>query len=122
MTNPDELVVRAVDMSARQHTPAGSLRIIHGDEHGLGAISLLLSENPPGGGAPQHRHAVTEVYFLYEGRGLYKIGDVEVAAGPGDVVVVPPRTWHSFRAEGDVPLRHIAVLQSEHMDIEMPAS
>jgi mannose-6-phosphate isomerase-like protein (cupin superfamily) len=122
MTNPEDLVVRALDLSAGQHTPGGSLRIIHGDEHGLGPISVLLSENPPGGGAPEHRHAVTEIYCLYEGRGVYNIGGVEVAAGPGDVVIVPPSTWHSFRAEGDLPLRHIAVLQSQHMDLEMPAS
>ena len=52
------------------------------------------------------------------GRGVYTVDGVEVVAELGDLVVVPPHTWHSFRADGDMPLRHAAAYDSAHVDTE----
>jgi mannose-6-phosphate isomerase-like protein (cupin superfamily) len=37
----------------------------------------------------------------------------------GDMVVIPPRTWHSFRPAGNQWLRHVVVYDSGHIDIEL---
>jgi quercetin dioxygenase-like cupin family protein len=50
---------------------------------------------------------------------VYTIGGVDVIAEAGDMVVVPPNTWHRFRADGDVPLRHVAAFDSAHVDTEL---
>jgi quercetin dioxygenase-like cupin family protein len=83
------------------------------------AVSVALSDNPPGGGAPEHRHPCGEVFVVYEGRGVYCIGGVEVVAEAGDIVVVPPNTWHSFRADGDLPLRHVAAFDTAQVETEL---
>ncbi len=45
-----------------QHTPGGTLHVLHGDEMGLREISLLLSFNPPGGGPTLHTHSYVELF------------------------------------------------------------
>ncbi len=66
----------------------------------------------PGGAPPLHRHDDTEqVFYVLEGRGALSVGRPPAepqAVGPGDVVVLPPGTWHSVRAEGG-PMRYLAV-------------
>jgi len=96
--------------------------MVPGDEYGFGGFSLALSDNPAEGGATEHRHSCGEVFVVYAGRGVYTIGGVEVVAEPGDMVIVPRRTWHSFRADGDMRLRHVAVYDSGDPDIELPSS
>ena len=65
----------------------------------------------PGESPPKHRHDDTEqVFYVLEGRGTLTAGDGDErhAVSPGDVVLVPPGTWHSIRAEGG-GLRYLAV-------------
>jgi quercetin dioxygenase-like cupin family protein len=116
---PREPLIKASDVTSFEHTPGGSVRFLHGNEHGVGAVSVALSDNPPGGGAPEHRHPCGEVFVVYEGRGVYCIGGVEVVAEAGDIVVVPPNTWHSFRADGDLPLRHVAAFDTAQVETEL---
>lgn len=65
----------------------------------------------PGEAPPLHKHDDTEqVYYLLDGEGTLSIGQ-ERSGHPvmaGQVVVVPPGTWHSIRAEGG-PVRYLAV-------------
>ena len=112
-------LIKASDVPSFEHTPGGSVRFFPGDEHDLGMVSVAMSSNPPGGGAREHRHPCREVFVVYEGRGVYTIGGTDVIAEAGDIVVVPPNTWHRFRADGDAPLRHVAAFDSAHVDIEL---
>jgi quercetin dioxygenase-like cupin family protein len=112
-------LIKGSDVPSYEHTPGGSVRFFHGNEHDLGAVSVAISDNPPGGGAPEHRHPCREVFVVYEGRGVYSIGDVDVVAEAGDIVLVPPNTWHSFRADGDAPLRHVAAYDGAHVEMEL---
>ena len=122
MVEPLQRLIKAADVPSHEHTPGGAVRFFHGDEHGLGAMSVAMSSNPPGGGGRKHRHPCGEVFVVYEGRGVYTVGDNDVVAEPGDVVVVPPNTWHSFRADGDATLRHVAAFDSAHVVTEMQAT
>ena len=122
MADPERLLIKASDISAFEHTPGGSVRFVHGDEHGLGAISVAMSDNPPGGGAIEHRHPCGEAFVVYEGRGVYTVGDAVIVAEAGDVVIVPPHTWHSFRSDGDSRLRHVGVFDTGHVDTEIQST
>ena len=59
-----------------------------------------------------------EVFVVHEGRGVYTVDGVDAIAEPGDVVVLPANAWHYFRGDGEVPLRHVAVLDSAHPGLE----
>lgn len=109
---------KSADIEAVEHTPGGSLRTVQQAEHGLGAFSVAMSDNPPGQGAIEHRHPCGEVFVVHGGRGIYTVGEEVIVAEPGDVVVVPAGIWHSFRSDGETRLRHVAVFDSGQIDIE----
>jgi quercetin dioxygenase-like cupin family protein len=65
----------------------------------------------PGEAPPRHRHDDTEqVFYVLDGRGTLAVGDRDerFPLAPGHVVLVPPGTWHSVRAEGG-PMRYLAI-------------
>ncbi len=60
---------------------------------------------------PRHKHDDTEqIFYVIEGRGVLTIGDDDKSqtVRPGDVVLIPARTWHSIRSKGG-PMRYLAV-------------
>jgi quercetin dioxygenase-like cupin family protein len=71
-----------------------------GEEFGVG-VTIILLEMPPGRGPSLHRHPYEEIFVVHEGSGTFRVGDAEVEAGAGDVVVVPARTPHGFVNSGD---------------------
>lgn len=64
----------------------------------------------PGEAPPRHKHDDTEqVFFILEGGGTLTIDDDRrQAVSPGDVVLIPPGTWHTIRAEGGT-MRYLAI-------------
>lgn len=65
----------------------------------------------PGQESPRHKHDDTEqVFHVLEGRGVLTIGDPAEthALKPGDLVLVPPGTWHCVRSVGGT-LRYLVV-------------
>jgi len=112
-------VIRAEGSDRFEHTEGGSFHLVQRAELGLGEISIGVSDNPPDMDGATHRHSCGEVFVVYEGRGIYTVGDTELLAEPGDMVVIPANTWHSFRPAGDTRLRHVAVYDSGHIDIEL---
>ena len=65
----------------------------------------------PGESAPLHLHDDTEqIFYVLEGNGVLTIGTEgsTCQAGPGNVVRIPPLTWHRIEAVGG-PMRYLAV-------------
>lgn len=65
----------------------------------------------PGESPPRHRHEDTEqVFYILEGSGTLTVGDDDAchAVSPGQVVLIPPGTWHRIQAEGG-SMRYLAV-------------
>jgi mannose-6-phosphate isomerase-like protein (cupin superfamily) len=123
MPEPHRLLIKSSEMQTFEHTPGGSVRFAYGDEHGLGAMSVAISDNPPGAGEGfVHRHSCGEAFVVYEGRGVYTVGESVVVAEAGDVVFIPPNTWHSFRPDGDSRLRHVGVFDCAHVDSELKST
>ena len=76
--------------------PTGNLE---GEEHGA-TVSLILDESEPGQGPRLHRHPYDETWVVLEGNLTFQSGDERLAAGPGDIVIVPPGTAHKFSNDG----------------------
>jgi quercetin dioxygenase-like cupin family protein len=76
--------------------PTGNLK---GEEHGA-TVSLILDDSEPGQGPRLHRHPYDETWVVIEGNLTFQAGDEQVAASPGDIVIVPPNLPHKFTNNG----------------------
>ena len=113
----DEILIRSADLTT--FTPAGGTsRQFAGEDHGLG-ISLGIAEYPPGADLPAHRHPNGGAIVVVDGHGVFTVGDSEVEAGPGDIVVIPANAWHSFRNDGDEWLRIVGADEGASHDAEL---
>jgi mannose-6-phosphate isomerase-like protein (cupin superfamily) len=57
-------------------------------------------------GAPLHYHChLTESLYVISGEMWIRAGDVQTIAGPGSLILLPPRTLHSFANRSDSPVR-----------------
>lgn len=66
----------------------------------------------PGEAPPLHVHDDTEqVFYVLEGAGLLQIGESakRFAVRPGDVVRIPPATYHRIFCDGAKPLRYLSI-------------
>lgn len=95
-------------------------RQFDGAAHGA-AISFILALNPPGSGPRLHRHPYEETFILEQGSVLFTVGDDQLEAHGGDVVVVPAGVPHAFVNLGPKTLRSINVhpvarIQTEWLD------
>lgn len=84
----------------------------------LGSEGTTVFENILGIGAlvPWHKHEVEEVIIPFEGEGECQTeGGVE-RFGPGEVVIIPARAFHTVRSIGAEPLRLLAVFPSADVD------
>lgn len=88
--------------------PASQIRMVPlGDATGLTRVGVSIARVPPGKESfIPHAHVNTEEFvFVLEGRGKARVGDVEVAIGPGDFLGFPPDgTVHHLRNDGEVDL------------------
>jgi mannose-6-phosphate isomerase-like protein (cupin superfamily) len=77
------------------------------------ASESFISVMEPGEAPPLHKHDDTEqVFYVLSGRGRVVIGAEERdmgEIGPGDLVRIPPGTWHRVPCVGDEPLRYLVV-------------
>jgi quercetin dioxygenase-like cupin family protein len=92
----------------------GNLR---GEDHGA-TVSLILDESGPGGGPRLHRHPYDETWVVIEGSLTFQAGDERFAAGPGDIVVVPPDTPHRFTNDGPGTSRLVCIHAHPTFDTE----
>lgn len=66
----------------------------------------------PGEAPPLHAHHDTEqIFYVLDGNGLLQIGESAErhAVKPGDVVRIPPSTYHRIFCAGAKPLRYLSV-------------
>jgi len=86
----------------------GELRQLSGSDYGL-VTSLMYAQVAPGSGPRRHRHPHAEVFVLHTGQGRYEVEGEFIDAVAGDIVIVPPETWHSFVNIGAELLRQTAI-------------
>jgi len=102
MTDPVVVVASLPEVLPGRH-------LLEGQHFGLGHLTLVLGESPPGQVAPLHRHDYEEIFIVHAGHGTYTVGDVTVEAGPGEVIIVPTGVPHRFANYAEETLYHTAV-------------
>lgn len=72
----------------------------------FGSKSCLIFNYLPGiGGGPRlHKHPYTEIFIIRAGTGLFTVGDQQIEASAGQILIVPPDTPHKFTNLGPGPL------------------
>jgi len=88
------------------HNQAGALAT---PSRGATAVSIIVQRQIPGGVSPLHSHDREEVTLLAAGRVAMTVGDERVEIGPGDAVVVPPRTLHRMVNAGETAAEWLIV-------------
>lgn len=68
-------------------------------------ICLIFNVLPDIGDGPSlHRHPYAETFIIRAGHGVFTVGDQEIAACAGQILIVPPNTPHKFSNLGPGPL------------------
>jgi mannose-6-phosphate isomerase-like protein (cupin superfamily) len=67
--------------------------------------SLAEATLPPGTETQEHFHPLSEeIYYILRGRGMMTLADERRQVGPGDGILIPPRSRHKIRNIGQEPL------------------
>jgi len=56
-----------------------------------------------------HAHPTQEMYVVFKGHGLCRVGDEEAWVECGDVIEIPPMKEHSIENQSDEPLLWTAI-------------
>lgn len=73
-----------------------------GEQAGSDGISVLEHRAAVGDSPPLHVHTTEdEVFVVLEGAFRFRLGEEERRAGPGDVLLAPKGTPHTYRVESE---------------------
>ena len=84
------------------------------------AAELRYFEVAPGGHSTLERHAHVHAVLILRGRGQCLVGETVHAVTEHDLVTVPPKTWHQFRAAKDAPLGFLCMVDAVRDKAELP--
>lgn len=84
------------------------------------ACQLRYFEVEPGGHSTLERHEHVHGVMVLRGRGRCLVGDEVLDLAEHDLVTVPPRTWHQFRAAEDAPLGFLCMVNADRDRPELP--
>lgn len=84
------------------------------------ACQLRYFEIEPGGYSSLERHRHEHAVMVIRGVGRALVGDRIVDLATHDLVRVPPRTWHQFRAGGDEPFGFLCMVDCGRDTPERP--
>jgi quercetin dioxygenase-like cupin family protein len=80
-----------------------------GGQYGPTTISMILDDEPPGGGPRLHRHPYDETWVVLDGDLVFQVGDRRARARTGDIVLAPPDVPHAFTNQGPGNARLICI-------------
>ena len=86
---------------------------------GLGC-QLRYFELAPAGYSSLERHVHAHAIMVIRGRGRALVGDRILELDTHDLVLVPTRTWHQFRADGDEPFGFLCMVDCGRDSPERP--
>lgn len=76
---------------------------IEGESIGSQVSVIMVYSSQDGRGPRLHRHPYTETFVIRHGRALFTVGDEQLEASGGQILVVPAFTPHKFAVIGPVP-------------------
>ena len=80
-----------------------------GMDHGNVGISFFVVIGEPGRGTRLHKHDYDEIVYVIEGRSKWTVGNQELEAAAGNILVVHAGEPHKFVNCGDGPLRQLDI-------------
>jgi len=81
-------------------------------------ISLFVDDDAAGEGPRLHRHPYAETFVVHAGQARFTVGDEQLDAAAGDLLVVPAGAPHRFVAVGSERLRLVAIHGAPRMETE----
>lgn len=82
---------------------------LEGYLHGDSPASLIFFNGPPGSGPKLHTHPYAEIFVVEEGQATFTVGDQEIEACAGQILIAPAGVPHKFINTGDGPLRQLDI-------------
>jgi mannose-6-phosphate isomerase-like protein (cupin superfamily) len=93
-------------------------RRFEGADHGATTSFFITRYTEPGRGPDLHVHPYDETFIMLEGSATFTVGDEQIDAEAGEIVVVPANTPHKFKSKGDGVLRQVTIHPAERMEQE----
>ena len=116
-------VIRYKGISGVAFGPLSDYRPLVGDDFGDLAIRTGIQTCRPGYETKAHWHPYVEILHVLEGAAeAWERGreEARVTLRAGDTIVIPARTWHSFRVAGEETLKvlgtHVSGQRIVHYD------
>jgi mannose-6-phosphate isomerase-like protein (cupin superfamily) len=106
-------MAHVIEMATWANDPARWHGELQGQPYGNGLSLIFFSSDKPGGGPRLHTHPYPETFIVQKGRALFTIGDDEIEATAGQILVCPANTPHKFRNLGPGELVQIDIHASE---------
>jgi mannose-6-phosphate isomerase-like protein (cupin superfamily) len=73
-------------------------------------ICVIANHIEAAGGGPRlHQHPYVETFIIREGKGIFQIGNAQVEATAGQIIVVPANTPHKFWNRGPGPFSSVDI-------------
>jgi len=85
------------------------------------AGELRYFEMAPGGHSTLERHQHMHAVLIFRGRGHCLVGGQVIAVESGDLITVPPWTWHQFRATLGEPLGFLCMVDANRDKPQLPS-
>lgn len=101
------------------HFKSISRQVLFDDPDPAGT-QLRYFEIAPGGHSTLERHDHIHSVMILRGRGQALVGRDILGLETNDLVRVPPRTWHQFRATAGEPLGFLCLVRSERDKPQRP--
>jgi mannose-6-phosphate isomerase-like protein (cupin superfamily) len=106
-------VAHVIDMATWARDPARWHGELEGKPYGNRVSLIFFSSEREGGGPRLHTHPYPETFIIQQGRALFTIGDQQVEAVAGQILVAPANTPHKFTNLGPGPLVQIDIHAAE---------
>ena len=73
-------------------------------------LSLIFNRIEAVGGGPRlHKHPYAETFIIRQGKALFTIGDEEIPAEAGQILIAPANAPHKFTNLGPGPMESIDI-------------
>jgi quercetin dioxygenase-like cupin family protein len=83
---------------------------------------LRYFEVGPGGHSTLERHQHVHAVMIHRGEGLCLVGREVRPVTTGDLVYIPPMTWHQFRATAGVPFGFLCMVNAVRDKPQLPTA
>jgi mannose-6-phosphate isomerase-like protein (cupin superfamily) len=105
-------MAHVIDREEWATAPEGWNGELQGGAYGADICVIFNLLETPGGGPRLHKHPYPETFIIRTGTGLFTVGDKEITATEGQILVVPADTPHKFTNLGPGPLETIDIHES----------